>query len=484
MTYRFLLVFSLFLTTVLSVAAEKPNIVFIFTDDQSFNTIAALGHPIIKTPNLDKLVREGTSFTNAYIQGAWRGAVCISSRSMLNTGRFLWNAKNRIEDFRPENKGGLSWTERNDAEAEFWSRLLKASGYTTYFTGKWHVSVPLEKMFDYIGEIPPADGPTNSSYNRPIEGVKDIWSPYDTKLKSHWIDGRHRAEIVADKSIELLESATQREEPFFLYLAFHSPHDSRQSPKEYVDMYPQEKTDVPANFLPENPYKDVMGCPVTLRDERLAPFPRTEYAVRVHRSEYYAIISHLDTQIGRVLDALEKSGKKENTYIFFASDNGLAIGSHGLFGKQSMFEHSAKIPLIVAGPNVPHNKRIETPVYLQDIVPTSLDIAGTGIPKHVQFKSLLPLFQDETVHHYDAIYGAYIQQQRMVRKDHFKLIIYPEGNIRLLYDLKNDPDEKNNLAEKPEYAAKIEELFKELQRLQEETGDTLNLESLLKPQPF
>jgi arylsulfatase A-like enzyme len=243
-------------------------------------------------------------------------------------------------------------------------------------------------------------------------------------------------------------------------------------------MYPQEKMNVPPNFLPENPYKDVMGCPADLRDEKLAPYPRTEYAVRVHRREYYAIISHLDTQIGRIIGALEKSGKRENTYIFLAADNGLAIGAHGLFGKQSLFEHSVKVPLIVVGPNLPTNKRIETPVYMQDLVPTSLDAVGIEIPNYVQFKSLLPLIRDQKTKQYDTIYGAYRHLQRMVRKDDFKLIVYPAGKVFLLFDLKNDPDEINNLAGKPEYAPKVRELFAEILKLQRETGDTLDLSSL------
>ncbi|MDR1384567.1 MAG: sulfatase-like hydrolase/transferase [Planctomycetaceae bacterium] len=456
--------------------SKRPNIVFIYTDDQSFNTIASLGHPIVKTPNFDRLAQEGIAFTNAYNQGGWHGAICVASRSMINSGRFLWNARRRVEeDLRSEKQGGLKQSERKLAEAEFWSQLLKKDGYTTYFTGKWHVSVPVRNLFDYVdlvrGGMPPT---VESSYNRPVDGEDDVWSPFDPQFKGHWgEDGKHWAESLADSAVSFIKDASKRDDPFFMYLAFNSPHDPRQAPKEYVDQYPQEKMDVPANFLPENPYKEMMGCTADLRDEKLAPFPRTEYAVRVHRREYYAIISHLDTQIGRILDALAKSGKKENTYIFLAADNGLAIGAHGLFGKQNLFEHSVKVPLLVAGPGLPKNQRIAEPVYLQDIVPTSLDVAEIDTPKHVQFKSLLPLIRGEEQRHYDAIYGAYMMLQRMVRKDDFKLIVYPEKNIRLLFDLKNDPNEINNLADKPEYTAKVQELLVELTKLQKETGDEL-----------
>jgi choline-sulfatase len=454
----------------------RPNFVFIFTDDQSFGTVAALGHPIVRTPNIDRLVRAGVSFDNAYNQGGWGGAICVASRSMLNTGRFLWNARRQIDALRPEKEGGVTGAPRIQAEAEFWSRMLKASGYTTYFTGKWHVSVPVDRLFDRVGFVRAGMPPTvPAAYNRPVEDAEDVWSPFDTRIKGHWENGRHWAELLADQAVTFIEEADRRDEPFFMYLAFNSPHDPRQSPKQYLDLYPQERMDVPANFLPENPFKDIMGCSRDLRDEKLAPFPRTAYAVRVHRREYYAIISHLDAQIGRILDALEKSGKKDNTYILLASDNGLAIGAHGLFGKQNMFEHSMKVPLILAGPDIPPNVRISAPVYLQDLVPTSLELARAPVPAHVQFKSLLPLLRNPSAPHYDAVYGGYLQLQRMIRKDGFKLILYPKENVRLLFDLEKDPDEKTNLADKPEYAAQVKALLHDLARLQQETGDTLEL---------
>ncbi len=470
-------------------AAEKPNILLIYTDDQSFNTLAALGHPIVKTPNLDKLAKEGVTFTNTYNQGAWHGAVCVASRSMMNTGRFLWNAQRKTREYETVAKNGEN---EQNLQPEFWSRMMKSAGYTTYFTGKWHVDgVPVEPLFDHVGLVRAGMPPTvEASYDRPTaptdvaengEYADDVWNPFAPVYQGHWAGGQHWAEVLADSATQFLEAAAEKDEPFFMYVAFNSPHDPRQAPKEFVDMYAPRDMDVPANFLPENPHKDAMGCPADLRDERLAPFPRTEYAVRVHRREYYAIISHMDAQVGRILAALEKTGKRENTYIFFTSDNGLAIGAHGLFGKQSLYEHSAKVPLVMVGPGVPQDKRVAAPVYLQDIVPTSLGLAGCVIPEHVQFKSLTPLTRDENAPHYDAIYGGYMNLQRMVRKGDFKLIVYPKVNVFLLFDLKNDPDEIRNLADEPEHAATVRDLLAELIRLQPDTGDTLDLSGLTPP---
>ncbi|MDR3111410.1 MAG: sulfatase-like hydrolase/transferase, partial [Planctomycetaceae bacterium] len=204
-------------------AAEKPNVIFIYTDDQSFNTISSLGNPIVKTPNFDRLINQGVTFTNAYNQGGWHGAICVASRSMINTGRFLWNAKNRIEtDLRPEEKGGFGKVKRSEAEAEFWSRTFKKAGYATYFTGKWHVDVPVKNLFDHVGLVRGGMPPTvESSYNRPLDDSDDVWSPFDTQFKGHWgADGKHWAESLAESSIGFIEDAAKHDEPFFMYFAF------------------------------------------------------------------------------------------------------------------------------------------------------------------------------------------------------------------------------------------------------------------------
>ena len=470
-------------------SANQPNVVFIYADDMASWALGAAGHPIVKTPNLDRLADEGVLFTNAYNQGGWHGAICVASRAMLNTGQFLWRAKQTMDRGFPQSRVAFDAAERDRYESEFWSRRMNSCGYTTYFAGKWHVDarnvdgkshdcVPVQPLFDHFGIIRPGGMPptVESSYNRPHEGDDDAWSPFDPQYQGHWSGGQHWAEVLADSSIDMIQTASKSDKPFFMYLAFNSPHDPRQAPKEYVDMYPQEMMDVPPDFLPDNPHRDAMQNPRDMRDERLAPYPRTEYAVRVHRREYYAIISHMDAQIGRMLDALDKSGKRQNTVIIFTADNGLALGSHGLFGKQSLYEHSVKVPLIISGPGIPKQKRIDTPVYMQDIMPTALELAGKPIPEQVDFKSLLPLIRGERTGQYPSIYGAYMQAQRMVRQGDFKLIVYPRSQTMLLFDLKNDPHETVNLADNPAYAAKIGELLTELRKLQNEADDPLTLD--------
>jgi arylsulfatase A-like enzyme len=269
-----------------------------------------------------------------------------------------------------------------------------------------------------------------------------------------------------------------------MYIAFNAPHDPRQSPKRFIDMYPLDKIRIPANFMKENPWKDGMGCPKTLRDERLAPFPRTTFAVKVHRQEYYAAITYLDEQIGRIINALKKSGKYNDTYIIFTADQGLAVGHHGLMGKQNMFEHSMRVPLFISGPGIPKDKVIDVPVYMQDIMPTVLALAGTEIPKWVEFHNLLPLITKQKKDgYYNEIYGKYIGFQRMIIKDEFKLIAYPQIHKFLLFNIKKDPDEINNLAENPEYASVVQKMKHELENLMKKMNDTMNLDNPKPPSP-
>jgi choline-sulfatase len=460
--------FVLLRSTQLTAAETRPNVLFIFADDQMYNTIHSLGNDEVETPNLDRLARRGVTFTHAYNQGSWSGAVCVASRTMLNTGRFLWHADAVYKTSEAERDAG-----------RWWSEYMKQAGYDTYMTGKWHVRADAEKSFDNVMHVRPGmPAQTPEGYNRPIQGEPDPWDPSDPKFGGYWAGGKHWSEVVGDNAETFLARAAGEKKPFFMYLAFNAPHDPRQSPKEFVDKYPLDKIAVPPSFLPEYPFKDAIGCGKGLRDEKLAPFPRTEFAVKVNRQEYYAIITHMDVQIGRILDALEESGKAENTYIFFTADHGLAVGHHGLMGKQNLFDHSVRVPLIVAGPDVPSDKKIHGAVYLQDIMPSTLELAGVERPDHVQFRSLMPVIAGERTGNYDSVYGAYLAVQRSVTKNGFKLILYPEIQKALLFDLKNDPEEMSDLAEDPQHQAVMRELFAEFLKLQKQTGDKMDLRNV------
>jgi len=195
---------------------NKPNILFIFADDQCFETLRSMGCDEIQTPNLDRLVRNGVTFTHAYNQGSWVGAVCVASRTMLNTGRFLWIAREFEPKLKEETKAG-----------RFWSQYMSKAGYETYMSGKWHVKgIKPKDIFDYVKDVRPGmPNQTPQGYSRPIEGIPDMWKPWDKKYGGYWKGGKHWSEVLADNAVEFLENASKSEKPFFMYLAFNAPHD-------------------------------------------------------------------------------------------------------------------------------------------------------------------------------------------------------------------------------------------------------------------
>ena len=445
--------------------ANKPNILFIFADDQCYETIGTLGHTDIETPNLDRLANKGTVFTHTYNMGGWHGAICVASRTMINTGRFLWRARELDSDLRQ--------VIRNE---RMWSQLMRGAGYETFFTGKWHVNADTGQIFDHVSHVRPGmPGPVYypEAYSRPIEGETDPWDPTDPKFEGFWAGGTHWSEVVANNSERFLDIAASNDKPFFMYLAFNAPHDPRQAPQEYLDKYPLDRIKLPENYADSYPYSDA-GNVATVRDEVLAPSPRTEYAVKVHRREYYAIITHMDEQIGRILDKLEATGQADNTYIFFTADHGLAVGHHGFIGKQNMYEHSLRPPLIVVGPDIPKGKKINARVYLQDVMPTSLEVAGISHPQYVEFKSLIPLIEGKKNEQYDYIYGAYEPgSQRALISQGFKMIYYPKIDTYRLYNLDTDPMEMNDLAPDPKYKGRLDRILAEFIWLKGRMADPL-----------
>lgn len=473
-------------------STHPPNILFLFSDDQTFATLGALGKANIATPNLDRLAARGTLFTHAYNIGGWNGAICMASRAMLNSGRSIWPARAHSQRWASGDTAAFS---------QSWSRLLGRAGYQTYMSGKWHVEAAADTLFQTIAHVRPgmpvdawirrrqkmeSDGtayddpdlPPAFGYNRPLSPTDTAWSPTDTANGGFWEGGTHWSEVVRYDAERFLTAARTDERPFFMYLAFNAPHDPRQAPARFQVMYPVDSMTLPPAFRGQHPDRDAMGSGRQLRDEGLAPYPRTPLAVRTHRSEYYALITHLDGQIGHILDALEASGRAENTYVIFTSDHGLSVGNHGLIGKQNMYDHSIRVPFILAGPDIPAGGRIDTDIYLQDAMATVLDLAGVARPDYLYFNSVLPLLEGGKSH-YPAIYGMYTDRQRMIRQDGYKLIVYPANNHLELYNLTTDPHELTNLAGTPVQHKRVKTMFAELVRLQQSMEDTLDISPVL-----
>jgi len=248
------------------------------------------------------------------------------------------------------------------------------------------------------------------------------------------------SELFADAVVDFLASAPDN--PWFAQVSFTAPHDPRTPPGRYQSLYDPAKLPLPPNFLPEHPFDN---GEMTIRDEQLEKWPRTPEAIRRHLANYYGMISNLDEQVGQILKALDLSGQAEKTLVIFASDNGLAVGSHGLMGKMSMYDHSVRVPLIISGPAVPRDKRSDALAYLYDVYPTLCDLVGIEPPKSVEGLSLAPIIRGEKDSVRQEVFGAYLDVQRMVRTERWKLIYYPYLQRLQLFDLKNDPQEMQDL---------------------------------------
>jgi arylsulfatase A-like enzyme len=406
-------------------AADRPNVLFLFTDDQRTDTIAALGNPVIKTPNLDELANRGFVFTNAYCMGSTQGAVCNPSRHMLMTGMSLFRY------------------DENQKEGTF-GDVMRKCGYVTYHLSKRGntARVP-HTAFEHSGYL---------------EDQKERTSG-------------HHGRTAADHAVAFISETWQRGQPLFMYLGFEGPHDPRVAADEWTKLYDREQIPLPANFLPYHPFNN---GELLVRDENLAPWPRTAGVVREHLHDYYACVTSIDHQIGRILAALEALGELDNTIIVFSSDHGLAIGSHGLFGKQSLYEHSMKSPLIFAGPGIPRGKS-DAFAYLYDIFPTVVDLVGGDVPAGLDGTSLAPIIRGERQSVRDTVFLSYKDVQRAVRHGDWKHIRYPQVNVTQLFNLADDPHETDNLAGDPAHKDVVEDMLARLREQQEHFDDVAPL---------
>ena len=314
-----------------------PNFLFLIADDHRHDAIESLGNPAVHTPTLDALAAAGTALTSAYIMGSTSNAVCMPSRAMLMTGRSLFRV------FAPNPEGVSPYP--MDREIPTFPQLLRGAGYRTYGVGKWHNEPELfARSFDGGGSI--FFGGMSDHDAVPLHDF-DPDGVYPPQAMAPG-DG-FSTEMFVDRAIQLLRDHPA-DQPFCIYTAFTSPHDPRTPPAEFAEMYPPEEIELPPNFARMHPFDNghLHG-----RDESLAAHPRDPDEVRQHIADYFGMISHLDTQIGRLLDALAASGHAENTIVVYTADHGLAVGQHGLLGKQNVYDHSLRVPLIVRGPGIP-----------------------------------------------------------------------------------------------------------------------------------
>jgi len=452
--------------------ADRPNILFIFTDDQRYDSVAALGNKDIYTPNLDSLVNHGVTFVNTYLQGANTAGTSVPSRCQLLTGRGVFN----IPD---------GWGRPFPDSMTTFATAFSRAGYYTFTTGKETNGIESSmrgfkdgaKLFD-LGQ-----GHYHPHYKLPVQdfrkdgkyGVEHMYYvgennkgrypvlKYDKPDMINSFEGTHDAKIFGKACADFIKNYDKKE-PFLIYLAFHAPHDPRQAPRNYKDMYPVEDIHLYPNFRTMPIFDN--GQTMT-RDELLAPYPRTVENTKEQISDYYAFISLIDAELGKILKVLRERGFDKKTIIVFSSDSGLGLGSHGLFGKQSLYDDgSIHVPFVLCGPNIPENQKRKDLCYTFDIYPTLCDLTNIPIPKSVLGKSVAASIKHETAKpKRKELFFGYEDLARSVRDERFKLIESCVHGVRTtqLFDLIEDPYEIHNLFNEKEYANVLAHLRKRLE---------------------
>ena len=418
--------------SIATAASPKPNILHIHADDHRPDGLRALGNEQLQTPHLDTLVKRGFVFTHCYTQGSMVGAVCLPSRTMLLTGRSLFHI--------PKPREG-------NPEATL-PRVIRSAGYETFHIGKG-----------------------GNEYTMGLNA-------FDTNLLDDKGERADSSRRHADATVKFLIER-DHSKPFYIYLAPPVPHDPRSAEPQFHKLYDAAKLQLSPAFLPLHPFDN---GEMTVRDEKLAPWPRTPADTQQQLADYYACITGLDFHVGRIFEALKKTGQWDNTIIIFTGDNGLSLGEHGLFGKQNLYEFGGMhVPLVIAGPSIPPG-RSEALVYLMDLFPTFCGFAGGKPPAPIEGRDLRPILQGQAAKVRDALYTAYGRVQRAVRDDRWKLIRYPQVNVTQLFDLRADPRELTNLADKPEHAAKVQEMLALLKQEMTAYEDPVPLE-VADPKP-
>lgn len=412
-------------------AAKRPNFLFILVDDQSpFDLRIYNPRSPLQTPNIDRLAREGMVFDGAYHMGSFSGAVCTPSRHMIMSGRTLWH----LPISPGAHERGLC---PPDLERQTIPAVFNRAGYATMRTCKVGNSYEAANKLFTVRHDATKRG-----------GTHETGSGWHGDRVMDYLDQRE---------------AAKDPKPFLIYFGFSHPHDERDGTPELLAKYGAvNHTDrdtpppanpraprLPPNYLPAHPFPH--GHP-GLRDEVAVSGVwerRDERTIRNELGREFACSENIDLQIGRVLARLEAMGELENTYVFYTSDHGIAIGRHGLQGKQNLYEHTWRVPFIVKGPGIPPGSRVEGNLYLLDVLATLCDLAGIPVPESNEGLSLRPALEGRTNRVRDVLYGAYNggtkPGMRSVRRGEWKLIQYDvlDGQVRetQLFNLAENPEE-------------------------------------------
>jgi len=424
-------------------AAERPNILFIAIDDQNDWIGCFGGHPQVQTPNIDRLALRGTKFTNAHCQSP----LCNPCRTSLMTG------------LRPSTTGiyGLApWFRDVEAFQDVVSlpQYLAQHGYRTYSTGKiYHGGYGRRKTDDEFHELGPPAGvgarPKEKLVDTPAKHPLVDWGvfPHRDEEKGDW--------RVASWGVEQLEAGPQ--EPFFLSVGFFLPHVPCYATQKWFDLYPEDTLQLPPVQFDDRDDTPRFSWYLhwTLPEPRLQFLQEANQWKNLVRS-YMACTSFVDSLVGRVVEALDRNGYADNTVIVLWSDHGWHLGEKLITGKNTLWDRSARVPMIFAGPGIAAKADCQEPVELLDIYPTLVELCGLPEKQGLEGHSLVPQLKDAGVPRPWPAITTHNAGNHGIRTRHWRYIRYADGSEEL-YDMRADPNEWNNLAGDPRHAEVIAE---------------------------
>ncbi|MBL8213254.1 MAG: sulfatase [Bryobacterales bacterium] len=429
--------------------AAKPNIVFVLIDDMRWDCLSILGHPIVKTPNIDRLAKEGVLFSNAFVTTP----LCSPARGSFLTGRYV------------RSHGVKDNTDNNELSHKLitWPRLLQDSGYETAYVGKWHMGnedMPrpgFDRWVSFRGQGVFNDPPLN------IDGERVQKKGYITDLLS-------------DYAVEFIEKPHTK--PFAVYLAHKAVHGPFTPAERHAQAYANAKIERAASAQDTLEGKPMLQRPYNQPPPKKAPGQRVGGPTDDVIKDQMRCLLSIDEGLGRILQALEKTKALDNTLVLFTSDNGYFWGEHRLGDKRAAYEESIRIPMVARFPKlIKPGRRAGEMVLNIDIAPTMLEMAGAKPHPQVQGRSLVPLFKGNAKNWRRSFLCEYFYEKQFpriaaweaVRTERWKYIHYFDlSNADELYDLKADPMEMKNVIGESGAQKELEGLKKELERYRQE----------------
>ncbi|MDE0610401.1 MAG: sulfatase-like hydrolase/transferase [Anaerolineaceae bacterium] len=418
----------------------QPNLLIIMSDEHAPMYSSLHGHPLVQTPNMERLAALGTTFDNAYCNSP----LCMPSRMSFMTGRFIHH-QDTWDNACPLRVDALTW-----------AHLLRSAGYEVVLSGKQHFCGP-DRLHGFQRQLA---RDLHAELAHPVfdwsEGVIPARQPWGALAEAG--PGRSTEIAVDDlaqqRALDWLRDPARADRPWALNVSFIAPHFPFIVPQRFWDMYPPGRIDMPD--IPPGHLESLH--PVYQRLRAMFGFVDfEEELVRRARAGYYGLITYLDEKIGQLLDALEASGQLENTVVIHLSDHGEMNGEHGMWRKSNFYEASVRVPLQIAWPGqLPAGQRLPQVVSLVDVVATMLELAGVDVPVSLDGESLAGLLQGQDPDWKDEAFAEYcghgvVAPMAMLRRGRYKFN-YSLGDPPELYDLQGDPGEFHNLAGGTAYA--------------------------------